>query len=214
LKPTIDPPRETSKHSPPPDGTVKDVISMRTSLNGRLFIINEECLNGVSNHLHHPSSGSGVTLGPGYDMKDRTETEIVLDLQIIGLPKDAAAAAAKGASLSGSAADAFVKANHKLIDLTNEQEAQLLAHIVPKYEAHVKRNIKVPVHQYEFDALVSFAYNPGGGWHAVSSFVNQKKYHEAMMALSQQIYSKHEKLKGLINRRRWETNLFLYGVYK
>lgn len=61
------------------------------SLAGRQFIILHEAQRGVSNHLHHPSMGSGVTIGPGYDMKDRTAAQVAQHLRLVGVAPSAAA---------------------------------------------------------------------------------------------------------------------------
>jgi hypothetical protein len=64
-----------------------------------------------SRHLHHPSAESGITIGRGYDMKERTEKEIVKGLTGAGLSQTAAEAFAKGAGLKGPEADKFVEEN-------------------------------------------------------------------------------------------------------
>ncbi len=206
--------RAQAVKGPMPAGTASPAVMMRTSAQGRLFIIQRECQRGVSNHLHHPSAGSGVTIGPGYDMKDRTADDVATDLGLINVPPAVAAKAAQGATLSGDAADRFVAANKTLLNLTEQQEAALLDNIVDRYESRVQRSILVPLHQYEFDALVSFAYNPGGGWSQAIHFVNMHKAHEAMVVVSQQVYSKHKLMRGLVDRRQFETRLFLYGEYR
>lgn len=214
LKPTVDPARDRAADQPMPAGDARPVAGMQISLFGRLFIVKEETWAGVSNHLHHPSEGSGVTIGPGYDMKDRSAAEISADLQAIKVLPAAANAAAAGAGLSGAAADKFAKDNQALLNLSDAQEAQLLVHIVGHYESMVRKAITIPLHQYEFDALVSFAYNPGGGWRQTVKFVNEHKVHEAMMVVSQQFYSQHKVLGGLVERRAKEVRLFQYGEYR
>lgn len=77
---------------------------------GRLFIIRHEGQHGVSNHLHHPSFGSGVTLGPGYGMKDRSRAQVAGDLKsVFGVDPAVAGRVAEGAGLQGNAAAAFVR---------------------------------------------------------------------------------------------------------
>ena len=213
LKPTVDPARDRAAVQPMPAGDARPVVGMQISLFGRMFIVKEETWAGVSNHLHHPSAGSGVTIGPGYDMKDRSAAEISADLQAIKVLPAAANTASQGAGLSGDAADRFAKDHQALLNLTDAQEAQLLVHIVGHYERMVRQAITIPLHQYEFDALVSFAYNPGGGWHRTAKFVNEHRVHEAMVLVSQQVYSRHKALKGLVERRAKEVRLFQYGEY-
>ncbi|MFI9506973.1 glycoside hydrolase family protein [Nocardia sp. NPDC052566] len=48
--------------------------------------------------------------------------------------------------------------------ITSEQADEFLQKDLVRFEAAVKDNITVPLNQNQFDALVSFAYNLGGGW--------------------------------------------------
>jgi GH24 family phage-related lysozyme (muramidase) len=214
LKKAVEPARKRAEDNAMPPGVATPVASMSMSRLGRRFIYNHEAQAGVSNHLHHPSSGSGVTIGPGYDMKDRTAASVQNDLEVIGVDRNAAKEAAQGAGKSGSDAGAFVKDHKKTLDLSREQEEALLLHILPHYEAMVKRAIKIPLHQQEFDALVSYAYNPGGGWTKTTRLVNQNKPHEAMEEIQRHVYSKNQLIRSLVVRRDAESKMFLYGEYK
>ena len=49
-----------------------------------------EAWKNHSNHLHWPGGSSGVTLGPGYDMRQRTRQEIFADLTAIGIDRKSA----------------------------------------------------------------------------------------------------------------------------
>jgi GH24 family phage-related lysozyme (muramidase) len=214
LKAAIDPARERARTAPMPTGVASPVASMITSRAGRHFIISHESQRNVSNRLHHPSAGSGVTIGPGYDMKDRTVAEVTRHLVDINVPRDSAASAARGAGKSGAEAASFVKDNKSLLNLSTDQEAALLARIVGDYEAKVKRAIKVPLHQQEFDALVSYAYNPGGGWRRTTTLVNEGKPHDAMVEIKRHVKSKGEVIRSLVIRRDAESRMFLYGEYR
>ena len=77
----------------------------------------------------------------------------------------------------------------------------------------VQRAITVDLHQYEFDALGSYAYNPGGGWTATTRYVNLHQPHEAMLELSRHVFSQGEKIRSLVVRRAAESRMFLYGEY-
>ncbi|MGY4398469.1 GH24 family phage-related lysozyme (muramidase) [Sphingomonas sp. UYAg733] len=214
LKAAVDAARERARTAPMPPGVVSPVAGMHMSRLGRRFIYDHEAQNGVSNKLHHPSSGSGVTIGPGYDMKDRSRASVQADLQAVQVPPAAAAQAAQGAGLSGTAAHNFVRDNKALLNLTREQQEALLEHILPHYEARVKRAITIQLHQNEFDALVSYAYNPGGGWKTTTKLVNDTKPHEAMVEIKRHVYSKGERIRSLVVRRDAESKIFLYGEYK
>ena len=78
-----------------------------------------------------------------------------------------------------------------------------------KFSAAVKRCVKVPLYQHEFDAYVSFSYNIGPGAFCNSTLVrllNQGKYQEACMQIDRWVYFQGRKLPGLITRRAEERN--------
>ena len=214
LKAAVEPARERARTAAMPAGTASPVSSMHMSREGRHFIVEHESQRGVSNRLHHPTAGSGVTIGPGYDMKDRSSAEVQSDLTAIGVPIEAAKTAAAGAGRSGAPATQFVKDNKSVINISIDQEALLLRRIVGSYEDRVKRAIRVPLHQHEFDALVSYAYNPGGGWSKTTKLVNEGKLHDAMVEIKRHVYSKGQMVRSLVTRRAAESKLFLYGEYK
>ena len=213
LRPTVDPARERARSANMGAEVAAPVAGMRMSLAGRQFIIRHEAQAGVSNHLHHPSMGSGVTIGPGYDMKDRSAAQVAGHLRLINVPPAQAAAAAEGASLTKQRARDFVNAHKTLLDLTDAQQAALLTYVVGHYEAMVHKAIVIDLHQYEFDALVSYAYNPGGGWIATTRCVNLHQPHEDMLELSKHVFSQGEKIRSLVVRRAAESRMFLYGEY-
>ena len=71
--------------------------------------------------LAHPSHNSGVTIGAGYDMGGRTEPQVKADLIAAGVSADLAGKLAKGAGLTGTAAQNFVDANRPTL-LINDME--------------------------------------------------------------------------------------------
>lgn len=91
---------------------------------------------------------------------------------------------------------------------------------VPKHEAYVKNAINVPLHQYEFDALVSLAFNIGDiGVKApnLCRLINQKKYQDGpkeMLDINKiTVRGKKIPEAGLTKRRNSEYQLFIKGVY-
>lgn len=62
-------------------------------------------------HAHWPLSASGVTIGCGYDMKDRTKEEVIKDLQLAGLTESVAAryAVAAGRRQNGVFTQGFTR---------------------------------------------------------------------------------------------------------
>ena len=86
-------------------------------------------------------------------------------------------------------------------------------------ESIVKKLIKVPLNDNQYSALVSFAYNSGGGYNSKKynkwtpyelwRFINEKKDGLKAKWLSTAVTSKGKPLKGLINRRTAEYELFM-----
>ncbi|WP_337827077.1 LysM peptidoglycan-binding domain-containing protein [Pseudonocardia sp. TMWB2A] len=186
----------------------------KLSANGAKFIYDHEAVAGVSNKLHWPGGASGVTLGPGYDLKGKSRDTIIQDLTAIGVDRAAAARVAQGAGLEGAAAKNFAANNKGAVNLTRAQETALLQVTIKGYEAAVNRNVKVPLTQNQFDALVSFTYNIGEGGLKSSSalrLLNQGKYGEAAQAMKLWNKSGGEVMQGLINRRNDEVALFNKG---
>lgn len=184
------------------------------STNGLWFIFTHEAAKNITNHLHWPGGASGVTLGPGYDMKARTAAEITADMKAIGLSEATAKIVAQAATLSGDKADKFAHDHKKDVDLTDSQQTNLLKHTVKSYEHTVRTSVKVALTQYEFDALVSFAYNPGGHWHSVAHLINTGNVKDAMKKIKASNTSKGKVMLGLTRRREDEVKLFLEGKYE
>lgn len=78
-----------------------------------------------SRHFHVPSSGSGLTIGRGYDMKDRTKAQVRDDMIAAGLDPAIAALISHAAGLKGAAAEEFIEENN-LEDFQITPEAQLV----------------------------------------------------------------------------------------
>ena len=196
-----------------PSESSRALNMIRTSAHGRSFIERHEEMRGVSNRLHWPGGASGVTLGPGYDMRDRSRAEVEQKLRSIKLPPDLATKAAAGAGLRGEAARKFAQDNKNLVNLTDDQQSRLLQVNLPSYEAIVRRGIHVPLTQNEFNALVSFVYNPGRGWPGVRAAINSGDKRKAVLVIEEQVRSKGKVMNGLVKRRHDEAMLLLEGRY-
>ena len=85
-----------------------------------------------------PSDNSGLTIGRGYDMKEKSAAKIKADLVAAGLSEADAALYAKAAGLSGDAAREFIK-NNKLPEITLAQQKKLFESTYAEKEADVKR---------------------------------------------------------------------------
>lgn len=76
-----------------------------------------------------------------------------------------------------------------------------------KYEGALKKCVRAPLHQHEYDAFVSLAYNIGPGAFCSSTLVrklNAGDYAGACKEISRWVYANGKSLAGLINRRAKE----------
>lgn len=139
--------------------------TLTLSAAGKQFLIGQEAQVGVSNKLHHPSAHSGVTLGPGYDMRVRTGPSIVSDLMSIGIDRAIANTVSLASQLTTIKADQFVDDHTDLITLTDNQQRALFDKVLPPYLSVTKKGLLPGIMQrlfeHEFDALVSYTYNLG-----------------------------------------------------
>lgn len=79
-----------------------------------------------------------------------------------------------------------------------------------KFEGAIKQCVRVPLHQYEYDAYVKLSYNIGSGAFCSSSLVrllNQQQYPEACREILRWDKFKGEALAGLTTRRQEEFKL-------
>lgn len=196
-----------------PEGKRFDVAGMEFSDKGIDFLYAIEARAGVSNHLHWPTGSSGVTLGAGYDMRERTEARVSADLVAVGVAKDVADKVAKGAGLTGKAAKKFCDDNQATIDLPVDKQKALLKRIIPGYEYYIKKYVTVKLLQNEYDALTSFCYNPGKSVVSVMKAINAGKIDLAMNDIKSRVYSDGKSLPGLVTRRDKEVKLYREAAY-
>ena len=95
--------------------------------------------------------------------------------------------------------------------ITEAQAEQLLRQDMGKFEAAVKRQVKVPLTQGQFDALTSFTFNCGEG--ALKKSTLLKKLNAGDHAGAQAEFQKWNKgggrvLPGLVKRRAEEAQMF------
>jgi len=92
---------------------------------------------------HCPGNSSGVTIGPGYDMKARNTTDVEADLLAAGIPTAVARQLAGGAGKSGDTAKAWIRANFPGHDavITVEASSNLFLHVYPTYSELVRRKV-------------------------------------------------------------------------
>lgn len=103
--------------------------------------------------------------------------------------------------------------NVKAGDVITEKEAEnLLIQDLAAAAADVSRLVKVPLTQGQFDALCSFVFNLGAGSLMKSSllkYVNAGDFKKAADEFEKWVYSGGRILKGLVNRRKDERQLFI-----
>jgi len=107
-----------------------------------------------------------------------------------------------------------VKQNMKI---TQAQADAYLKSDVARFEKAVNENVKVPLNQNQFDALVSFTYNCGEGALQRSTLLellNQGKYEAAANQFDVWNKSSGKVLAGLVKRRAKEKELFLKDLPK
>ena len=93
--------------------------------------------------------------------------------------------------------------------ISQEQAEELLKDILKKFEAIVNRKLKVKVSQNQFDALVSHTYNTGGSdtlFRLINNGANDTDVRTWIE--SRYITANGVKLKGLIRRRKAESDLY------
>lgn len=93
--------------------------------------------------------------------------------------------------------------------ITIKQALDLLREDIVKYENGVNAAVKVPLKQYEFDALVSFHYNTG----AIARAQLTKSLNAGDKAKAAREFMNWVKPAEIKARRTSEMNLFLTGKY-
>lgn len=96
--------------------------------------------------------------------------------------------------------------------ITAKQSDEILSRDLAKFEAAVSGAVKVPLEQNEFDALVSLAFNIGGGAFAKSTLVKKLNAGDRVGAADQfLVWNKAggRVIKGLTTRRQAERKQFL-----
>ena len=91
--------------------------------------------------------------------------------------------------------------------ITKERAVILLKNTSTLFEQKIKQCIKVPLHQYEYDAFVSLTFNIGSGAFCGSTLVkrlNNFDYAGACQEILKWDRYNGKPLKGLTNRRQQE----------
>lgn len=94
---------------------------------------------------------------------------------------------------------------------TKEKADQRFASDLSKFEQAVSLLVKVPLTQYQFDALVSFTYNLGIGSLKSSTLLkmlNEGDYSNAGLQLLRWTKNDGVEMAGLVRRRKAELKMF------
>lgn len=109
----------------------------------------EERGPNFSRHIHYPKSKdpsvaakTGVTIGRGYDMGERTKAQIYNDLIAAGISASQASRISAAAGKKGVDAERFVRSNQDIGEITTEQQIKLFNNIYPAYENRAQLRYK------------------------------------------------------------------------
>jgi lysozyme len=98
------------------------------------------------------------------------------------------------------------------LGLTDEQVYDLLGQDLERFERVVNDSVEPDLAQHQFDALVSFAFNVGGGAFRQSTLLkrlNARDFADVPSQLRRWIRSGGRIVQGLVNRRENEIKLWL-----
>jgi len=110
--------------------------------------------------------------------------------------------------INGAKVKADDKINYKYAE-------QLLEYDLKKFESIVNLRITTEIMQNQFDALVSHTYNTGGS-DTLFQLINQKENKEKIKFwfVNTYITSKGKVIKGLVERRKKEADLYFLGDFE
>lgn len=97
-----------------------------------------------SRRTHWPGGSSGVTLGRGYDMRERTRTTVRSELMAAGVSEKDAILLSVGAGMVGMAAEGFAANLRSRFELTAQQEVNLFEAAYSALHDDVIRIFKKP----------------------------------------------------------------------
>ena len=95
--------------------------------------------------------------------------------------------------------------------ISSAQAEALLLKELKEYENYVHELVEVPLHQYQFDALVSWTYNLGPTNLKSSTMLkvlNEGKYNEVPDQMRRWNRAGGKVLEGLVKRRDYDARLF------
>lgn len=103
------------------------------------------------------------------------------------------------------------------LTITSDRAQELLRIDCMSAQACVNESVSVPLHQWQYDALVDFTFNLGNSAFSNSTLLrllNQGDYEAAADQFSRWVYDNGERVEGLVLRREREAALFTTGAFK
>jgi lysozyme len=100
--------------------------------------------------------------------------------------------------------------------ITRDRALELLQADAASAASAIRKNVKVPLTQQQFDALVCFAFNVGNGAFCDSTLLkklNAREYDAVPAQLDRWVKAGGKTLEGLVRRRAAEGALFSRGMY-
>jgi len=107
-----------------------------------------------------------------------------------------------------------IKQGEHFSKITKEEAYDLLKKDLLTAENAVCTLIRVPLENWQYDALVDFVFNLGYyslQRSALRSKLNRGEYYEASLEFDRWVWAKGRVLRGLVRRRRTERILFQTG---
>lgn len=182
------------------------------------WLKDRENMNATSKDLapHQPSEASGVTIGYGYDFKERTPEQVQKDLEKAGFPQDQIDLYKQAAGKSTFSADKYMRENADKFKPITKEQADILLRQDPRLDEAFRRvdkiATKVPLTVNQKNALVSLGYNVPVALGEKSAVIkNLRKGDQASAAKAFELYNQSggKVLRGLVDRRALERDLFL-----
>lgn len=164
------------EHSRELNGPQRDIAADGPTANARPYNFTyQQEIGPHSTAPHHPSADSGVTIGPGFDMRDLTQEQARAILQQAGVDTRTAAILSQGAGLRGELAEEW-KWTHPGVQISAEAQQRLFETVLtPIYEGRVERALERynALHETDYtlgtiqpwqrEVLFDYAYNGGLG---------------------------------------------------
>ena len=105
-----------------------------------------------------------------------------------------------------------IKGVHEGMTITESQAEEMLKSELHEYEGYINDYVTVPLNQNQFDAMVSWVYNLGGGNLRASTLLkvlNAGEYDEVPAQMLRWNKAGGKVLEGLTRRRQAEADLFV-----